>query len=114
MQHKIKLNTCTAELPEPLDRELRTLVTMECDIYAVEEKDLQNGEFDKIYKAKLVGSTIVKQGDKKQILAKSKRSESVKLRLAIQSINSSDGYYERIMPILRARLEEVIEMLENT
>jgi len=114
MQHKIKLNTCTAELSEPLDKSLRTLITMECDIYAVEERDLQNGEFDQIYKAKLVGSTIVKQGDKKPILARSKRSNSQKLHYALSQINSSDGYYERFMPKLLSRLEEVVEYLEET
>lgn len=113
-QYKIKLNTFTAELDEPLDKDLRSLITAEVDIYAVEEKDLQNGDSDLIYKAKLVGSTIVKQGDKKPIIAKSKRSNSVKLRLALGQINNSDGYYERFMPKLLARLEEVVDMVENT
>jgi hypothetical protein len=113
-QYKIKTNTFTAELDEPLDKDLRTLITIEADIYAVEDRDLQNGEADKIYKAKLVGSTIVKQGDKKPILAKSKRSDSQKWRLALRAINDSDGYYERFMPKLIARAEEVVELIENT
>ena len=114
MQHKIKLNTFTAELSEPLDKSLRTLITAECDIYAVEDRDLQNGEFDKVYKAKVNGSTIVKQAGKKPILAKSKRSWSQKQRLALLRIDDSDGCYDRFMPKLLARFDEVYDLIENT
>ena len=113
-QYKLKTTTFTAELEEPLDPTLRTLITTEAEIYEVSDRDLQNGEFDKIYRAKVCGTTIVKQGDKKPILARSKRSNSQKLRLKLMNINDSDGYYERFMPKLIARLEEVVELLEET
>ena len=114
MQYKLKLTTFTAELEEPLDKSLRTLITTEAEIYEVADKDLQNGEYDKIYRAKVCGVTIVKQGDKKPLLAKSKRSPSQRLRMALRAINDSDEYYDRFMPKLIARLEEVVELLDET
>ena len=113
-QYKLKLNTFTAEVDGELDESLRTLITAECDIYEVADRDIQNGEFDRVYKAKVNGVTIVKQGDKKPILCKSKRSESQKFRMVLEKINGSDGYYERFMPKLIARAEEIVDIIENT
>ena len=113
-QYKFKVRQVTAELPEPIDRTLRTLITAEVDIVNVETPDLHNGEYNEVYVAKHNGTCIVKQGDKKPILTKSKRSLSVQQRMAIRSVNDSDGYYERVMPKIIARIEEVLELVEET
>jgi hypothetical protein len=107
-QYKIKLNTFTAELSEPLDREARTLITCEADIYEESEQSNNDGNYNKVYKAKVNGSTIVKQGDKKPILAKSKRSPSQRLRMAIYSINPDEEFYEATINKIITKLEEII------
>jgi hypothetical protein len=110
-QYKIKLSSFTAELSEPLDRNARTLITTEADIYEESELDNNDGNYTKVYKAKVNGSTIVKQGDKKPILAKSKRTSSQKLRQAIWCINPDEDFYELIMSKITANIEKIIEDL---
>jgi hypothetical protein len=112
-QYKIKLSSFSADLSEPLDREARTLITCECDIYEDAEQTNNDGTYNKVYKAKVNGSTIVKQGDKKPILAKSKRTSSQKLRQAIWSINPDETFYEIEMAKITANIEEIIEYLKD-
>jgi len=112
-RHKIKVNTFTAELDEPIDRSLRTLVTIEAEIYSVDYPDNQDGSFDQVYRAKLCGTTIVKQGDKKPILGKSKRSASQRLRMALYSLNPDEDFYQSQMDKLIANAEDVVEYLKN-
>jgi len=111
--NNIKVNTFTAEIGEELDSTKRTLVTLEVDIYATEMRDNQDGTFNRVYKAKLNGTTIVKQGDDKPILAKSKRSNSQKLRMAFWRINPDEEFYQRQMNKIMANLEEVLIFLED-
>ncbi len=110
-QYKIKINTFTAEISEPIDPKLRSLITFEADFYEESLRDLQDGEFDKIFKGKLSGSCIIKQGDNKPILAKSKRSPSQKLRMAIAKINPDEEYYESVMNKILINIEEIIEKI---
>ena len=107
-QFKIKINTFTAEITEPIDPKLRSLITLEVDFYEESLRDLQNGEYDKVFKGKLCGICIVKQGDKKPILAKSKRSPSQRLRMAIYSINPSEEFYEKTMNKIISNIENII------
>ena len=111
-QYKIKVNGFSAELEEPLDRSLRTLITIEADIYDVGTPDNGDGTFNKVYKSKLVGSTIVKQGDKKPILAKSKRSLSQRLRLTILEEDTEEAY-DVWMNKLINNWEDVREFLKD-
>lgn len=111
-QYKIKLNTFTAELPEPLDRECRSLVKTEVDIYSVEHPSNDDGTYDEVYRAKVVGITIVNQGDEKApVLAKSKRSQSQKLRQRIWQDDPSEQYYEKCMNALISNWDEVADYL---
>jgi len=110
---QIKLNTFSADIEEPLDREARTLITCEADIYEESEKDNGDGTYNKIYRAKINGSCIVKQGTKKPILAKSKRSPSQRLRMAIHSINPEEEFYEIEMDKMIANIEDIIEFLRD-
>lgn len=112
-KYKLKLTQPSAELSEPLDREKRTLVTCEVDIYSVEDQDNQDGTYNRVYKAKINGSTIVKQGDSKPIIAKSKRTQSQKIRQAIWSINPEEDFYNIITDKIVANIEDVIEYLKN-
>jgi len=90
-RYKITVNRFTAEIDEPLDRELRSLVTCEVDIYDVSHPDNEDGTVNEVYKAKLVGTTIVKQGEKKPIIAKSKRSQSQKMRFSVERVADEVG-----------------------
>lgn len=110
-RYKIKLNTFSAELNGELDSNLRILITTECDIYETADQDCQNGEFNRIYRCKVVGSTIVKQGDNKPIIGKSKRSQSQRLRAKLWTINPDEDFYEDIMNRIINNAEEVIEYL---
>jgi hypothetical protein len=112
-KYKITLNRFTAELQEPLDRTLRTLITAEAEIYDVSNPDNHDNTYDQVYKAKVVGSTIVKQGDKKPVLTKSKRSKSQKLRQAIWAINPNEDFYDITMDKIINNIEEVIELTKN-
>jgi hypothetical protein len=112
-QYKIRINSFTAELNEPIDPSLRSLVSIEVDFYEESLRDLQNGEFDKVFKGKLVGSCIVKQGYKKPIISKSKRSQSQRLRTKLWTINSDDKFYDVILDKIINNAEEVVEFLKN-
>lgn len=112
-KYKIVVNRFTAELEEPLDRDLRSLVTCEVDIYDVSHPDNGDETVNEIYKAKLVGTTIVKQGQKKPIVAKSKRSQSQKMRQAMWCINPSEEFYQLYTDKIIANLESIIEFLKD-
>lgn len=111
-QYKLTLNRFTAELPEPLDRELRCLVTTEVDIKSVEHPTNDDGTYDEVYKAKVVGTTIVKQaGEKAPIVAKSKRSQSKKLRQRIWQDDPDEEYYKKVMNAYISNHDEIVEFL---
>lgn len=111
-QYKISLNKFTAELPEPLDRELRCLVTTEVDIYSVEHPTRDEGEYDELYKAKVVGVTIVRQGEEKApVLAKSKRSPSKKLRQRIWQDDPDEEYYDKCMNAVISNWDDIRDYL---
>ena len=111
---KIKVNGFSAEVPEKLDRDLRTFVTIETDIYAVSTQDNQDGTFTEVFKSKLVGSTIVKQeGQKDAYVCKSKRSKSQQLRMALMSINPDEEFYENTMNQIIMNIDDVVHFLEN-
>jgi hypothetical protein len=112
-RYQIKLNTFSADIEEPLDRDKRTLITCEADIYEESEKDNGDGSFNKIYRCKVNGSTIIKQGEKKPILAKSKRSPSQRLRMAFNSINLEEEFYQLYMDKIIANLEDIIDFLKD-
>ena len=112
-KYKLTLNRFSSELTEPLDRNSRTLLTIEADIYEVATQDNQDNTYNEIYKCKLVGSTIVKQGDKKPIICKSKRTQSQKMRQAIWVIDPNEEFYNIITDKIIVNLPEVIEFLRN-
>lgn len=113
-RYKIKVNTFSSELEAPLDRNLRSFITIEADIYDVGTPDNHDGTCDTVYRAKLVGSTIIRQeGQKTIIKGKSKRTNSQRLRAAIWAINSDEVFYDVIMNKIIANIEEVIEFLKN-
>ena len=112
-KYKLIVNRFTAELEGEIDRNKRTLVTSEVDIYEVSTQDNQDGSYNMCYKSKLVGSTIVQQGEDKPKVAKSKRSQSQKLRAALWSINPEEGFYQTMMDKLIINLEDVIDFLKD-
>ena len=112
-KRKIKVSSFSAELPESLDRNLRTFVTTETEIYEVAFQDQQDGFFDEVYRAKVVGATKVEQLGQKAQLCPSKRSASQKLRQAFWAINPDEDYYQAMMNKLIINLEEVIQFLKD-
>jgi hypothetical protein len=113
-KYKLVVNRFTAEIEKSLDRNLRTFVTVETEIYDVSHPDNNDGTFDEVAKAKLVGSTIIKQqGQKDFLVGKSKRTQSQKLRAAIWSINPDEEFYTIITDKIILNIEEIIEFLKN-
>lgn len=113
-KRKIKVNPFSAECDVPLDRELRTYITIEADIYDVGYPTNNDGTFNEVYKAKLVGATIIKQGEKKDlIICKSKRSPSERLRASIWRLNDDEEYYYVLMDKIIANIESVAEYLKD-
>jgi len=112
-KYKIVLSRFNAELETPLDSSLRTLVTTEVDIKSEETTNNEDGTYDLLYKCKVVGSTIVKQGANKPVFCKSKRTQSQKLRQAIWSLNPDEEYYSCIMDKIIANTELVIDFLKD-
>ncbi len=110
-KYKVTINRFTAELDEPVDRHLRTLITAEVDIYDVSTPDNHDGTFDKVYKGKVNGTTILKQGEEKPpLVAKSKRSQSAKLRMAIAGEAGHDEeVYTRVMSYIIDNIADISE-----
>lgn len=114
MIHKIKISSFTTEIDKPIDPNLRTYVTIEADMYSVENPVPTDEQEETIYKGKLVGSTIIKQAGKKEaIIGKSKRSQSKRLRSALWSINPSEDFYQQTLDKILANLEDVIEFINK-
>ena len=112
-KYKIKINTYTAELEGEINEKLRTLVTSEVDVYAVELRDNQDGTEDRVYKAKVVGSTLVKQGKEKPILAKSKRSASQRLRWAVNDFKPGEDFYQVFMDKVINNVSEIWDLVKE-
>ncbi len=113
-RHKLKLNSFTAELEQPLDRSKRILLTTEVDCYDVSTPDKGDGTFDQVFRCKVVGTTIVRQGgDKATQVCKSKRTQSQRLRAAIWALNSEESYYQAMTDKIIANIESVIEYLKD-
>ena len=112
--NKIKVGSFSAELPEPLDEKKRTFVTIEADCYETSLRDNSDGTFDRIFRVKLNGSTIVKQeGNKDTYVCKSKRSPSQRLRAALYQILPDEEFYEVQLEKIIQNVPEIIEFLKN-
>lgn len=110
----IKIGQFSAELPGEIEEALRTLVTTEIDLFATEIRDNQDGTFDKVFKGKVNGTTIVKQGDKKDAyVCKSKRSPSQRLRSRAWAYNPDDNFYEGLIDRLINNFDEVVDFLKG-
>jgi len=109
-KYKIKVYSFTAELEGFLKRDQRTIIQTEVDISSVESVDNNDGTYDEIYRAKVVGATECKQGGL-IVKGKSKRTQSQKWRNTLWNINPSEEYYEQIMNKMIANPEEVIQFI---
>lgn len=76
--------TGAAELPEALQADKDLAIHAELSIYEVAKRDQGNGDFDIVYKAKIISAIDCIQGDKK-IKSKDKTKASQKLRWAIEA-----------------------------
>jgi hypothetical protein len=113
-KYKLKLRGFSVDLDgQKLDRKLRTLLTIEVDIENVEFPDNHDGTYDQVYKSALVGSVIVKQGNEKPIVTKSKRSWSQKWKTALWGIDPEEEFYETIMIKLLNNVDAVIDFLRD-
>lgn len=110
-KYKLKITNQTIELEGGLNRNLRTYVLAEYEIYEEGEQDNQDGTYNKIYKAKLVGSSEIKQqGEKPSIIkGKTKRSQSQRLRAALWAINPEEEFYENTMNYIINNIDDIIE-----
>jgi hypothetical protein len=111
-RYKLKVRSHEIELEAPLDRDKRLFVLSEMEIFEVGSVDNNDGSFNQVFKAKLVGSSEIKQ-EGKIVKGKSKRSSSQKLRQAIWVINSDEEFYESVMGKIIRNLEDVVEYLKD-
>lgn len=112
-QYKLKVSAFASELDGEIDRDLRTVLNTEIEVYEVGTVDNGDGEFDKIYKSKVVGATDITQSNQKVVKGKSKRSASKKLRQALYCINPDEEYYQLIVNKIIFNLEDVIQYLND-
>lgn len=99
-----------AELPGPIDRDARTVITSEVAIYEVSHPDNEDGTYNEIYKSKVCGATEVQQGDKR-LKGKSKRSNSTKLRHRCYAQVQDEGYYDWFMNGIMMNFDDVEDLL---
>jgi len=112
-KYNLQLSKFSTELDGEIKEELRTLITTEVDVYATEFRDNGDGTHNKVYKCKVVGSTIVKQGKEKPILGKSKRSASQQVRWAIDDYKTGEDFYQLFMGKLKNNIADVWETLKD-
>jgi len=105
-QYKLKLTAFSCELDGELDRNKRCFILTEAEIYEVASQDNQDGTYNQIFKAKIVGATKIEQRGQKIILGKSKRSPSQRLRMAIMTENPDEEVYERFINKLIIKIQE--------
>lgn len=116
-KHKLVINRFTTELEDELDSNLRCFVLTEVEVYETAMRDNEDGTFDRIVKAKVVGATEIKQGDK-TVKGKSKRKLSQRLRGALYYRAEADGLnideeYEKFMNWLIVHNTTVWEMYKQ-
>ena len=109
-KYKLKLNMFTSELEEELQRDEYVCITTEAQIHDVATPDNNDGTFDKVYKAKVCGRTIVTQGDK-VVIAKSKHSRSQALRRRVYLDNPDEEYYQKVMNAIITNYDDIIDYL---
>ena len=107
---KLKVNSFSTEIEEELNRNKRTVIQTEVEIYSEETLDNQDGTFTQVWKSKVVGSTICKQGEE-IIKGKSKRTNSQKVRLKCFHDDPSEEYYDKFTTKLLERWEEVNDLI---
>ena len=105
-QYKLKLSSFSCELDGELDRNKRIFLTTEAECFEVASQDNQDGTYNQIFKAKVVGATKVDQKGQKIILGKSKRSPSQRLRMSIMAENPDEEIYERFINKLIIKIQE--------
>lgn len=111
-KYKVTLNRFTSEIDEELDRGKYMLITTEAQITDVSTPDNGDGTFNKVYKAKVCGRTIIKQSEEKiPLVAKSKHSRSQALKRLILRDAPDEQYYENCMNALIANWEDVLDFM---
>ena len=106
-KYKLKVASFTTELEKHLDRNKRTIVQTEVEIYEVSSQDNNDGTYNEVYKAKVVGATTCDQGGI-VVKGKSKRIQSQRLRATLWNINPSEEFYEATMNKILDNIEDII------
>ncbi len=102
-----------SELSDAIDTSKRfNIKGGELECYEVAKRDLQNGDFELIYKAKFTGPIEIEAAGKK-ILGKDKTRKSKKLRGAIYYLDENEEFYDIFMDKLILNVEEVWRFLKD-
>lgn len=106
-------------LESPLDPSCYAKITAEIQIDSVEKKDLHDGTFDMIYKAKAISAVDTEQLGKVIRGKPPSQSESKKLRASIyvlgqdEGVADSEAFYQWFMDRLRGDLRSVYQLLKS-
>ena len=110
--------TGSGELPEAIDASKTYKLTGSVDCYAVEKKDLQNGEFEILYKTKWTSGIELEEGCKK-ITGADKKRMSQKLRANIYvygqelGVPDDEMFYQAMMTKIISNLPFIYEATKN-
>ena len=110
--------TGTGELPEALDASKTYKLSGSVDCYSVEKKDLQNGEFEVLYKTKWTSAIELEEGGKK-IVGTDKKRMSQKLRANIYvygqelGVPDDEMFYQSLMGKIISNLPFIYEATKN-
>jgi len=106
-------------LSGPLDASHYARIQTEIAIESVEKKDLHDGTFDMIYKAKATAAVDAEQLGKVVRGKPPKQSQSKKLRAKVygrgyeESVADSERHYDDFMEKLLSNFDVVYSMLKN-
>ena len=112
-QHKFCLTQFTVEIEGELDPNKRVYVISEADVYEEALRNNQDGTFNKVYKAKMVGGCKVEQQGEKPQVGKRKMTTSQQLRAAFWHLNPEEEFYRKNVNRIMDNLEEVIDYLDK-
>lgn len=114
---QLTTNRFTTDLDTEIDPALRSFILTEVEIYETAMRDNQDGTFNKIFKAKVVGATEVRQGGK-VVKGKSKRSNSKRLHGKLhydakEENVDGDEFYDQFMEKLIPNTQAVWQFIKN-
>lgn len=119
-EYILKISSAGVNLPKPLELGKRYLLSTEVDIIETIDKDKNDGEIDRIYKARQTGNIDILTEGKTIIKATEKKKVSQSIHGSVWYFHNMNGlvedfdeYYQRIGKKISAYMPEIIEFLNS-